>query len=101
MTSEIIIVSIKQRKNAIVIKNKTKTPQDMNGWSIAQSMTGLVFNFPKDFVLGSYGVVTIYSKEGNNNKGNLYWNLNQKVWDEIHDTAMLKYNNSIKSVFAY
>ncbi|MCA9938165.1 MAG: lamin tail domain-containing protein [Anaerolineales bacterium] len=74
---------------AVILRNVTDTPLDMTGWQL-EDKQGHVFPFPS-FTLDAGARVTIWTKEGENSRADLFWNIRTSVWnDDVSDTATLR-----------
>ncbi|MCL6087972.1 MAG: thermonuclease family protein [Actinobacteria bacterium] len=70
------------------IKNTGGKVLNMDGWTVKDAGTN-IYKFTV-FNLGSQKTVFIYSGSGNNSSEKLYWNCQQPVWNNEHDTLYLR-----------
>ncbi|GEM_PF-3095151 len=72
----------------LTIQNYGQSAIDLTNWKLSDASNN-TFVFPT-FTLKSQTVVQVWSKNGTNDTGNVYWGLSQEVWDNQSDTAVLK-----------
>jgi hypothetical protein len=73
----------------VVIKNTSDHRMELTGWEVREVRDANVFEFPT-FRLGAGEKVTIYTGTGNDTDHKLYWGLDDYVWDNNRDVALLK-----------
>ena len=79
----------------ILIRNRSDSPINLNGWSI-QSSNGKKLDLPQ-LSLNKNGAVRLYSKHGTNTVIELYWNSDQALWTTGSKIQLLDPNGEQKS----
>ena len=79
----------------ILIRNRSESPINLNGWSI-QSSIGKKLDLPQ-LSLNKNGAVRLYSKHGTNTVIELYWNSDQALWTTGSKIQLLDPNGEQKS----
>ena len=80
----------------VQISNKGSSPVSLNGWKIEDEGSKHTYTFPS-YTLNSGTTVTVYTGKGTNSATELYWQLDDPIWNNDGDTAYL-YDNSGKLV---
>jgi hypothetical protein len=73
----------------VVIENTSDHLIKLTGWEVREVRDANVFEFPT-FRLRAGEKVTIYTGTGNDTDHKLYWGLDDYVWDNNRDVAVLK-----------
>ena len=76
----------------VLIENNDTDSVNMTGWILRDDGTGdeaHVYTFPS-FTLGEDKTVKVWTKSGDNGSGNLYWDLDEEVWNDGGDVAYLR-----------
>jgi micrococcal nuclease len=71
-----------------VIKNESVYDVDIGGWTVKDSATK-IYEF-KHYILKSSQKIFLFSGIGTDSGGRFYWNNNQPVWNNDHDTFYLR-----------
>jgi hypothetical protein len=87
------------RAEYIVVKNTGPKARQLRGWVI-KDPEGHRFRFPR-YRLPSGGYVKIHTGSGKNNRGDLYWRLDNFVWNNDGDKASLRWKGRTRDTCRY
>lgn len=76
------------RAEYIVVKNTGPRKRQLRGW-VVRDKEGHRFRFP-DYRIPAGGSVKIHTGSGRNQRGDLYWGLDNFVWNNDGDKATLR-----------
>lgn len=82
-----------------VIKNTGSSGRQLRGW-IVKDKEGHRFRFPR-YRIPAGGYVKIHSGSGNNRRGDLYWRLDNFVWNNDGDKASLRWKGRTRDTCRY
>jgi endonuclease G len=83
----------------VVIRNGGGSPVELTGWTL-RDRAGNSYTFPR-FTLGGGGEVRIWTKVGEDDRGNLYWDQRQGVWNNSGGDAALLHDAAGNEVARY
>jgi hypothetical protein len=78
----------------VEIKSVNVPIQPMQGWTLRDE-SGNVFTFPR-FTLWTNDSVNVWTKAGQNEPWNLYWGLDEPVWNDHGDCAYLRNDDGVE-----
>ena len=73
----------------VVLENAGDQPVDLSGWTISDE-SGLTYTVPEGVVLDPGETITVYSGDGTDADGDLYWDANRPVWNNGGDTVTIR-----------
>jgi hypothetical protein len=74
----------------VMITNTGNSTANLTFWSVEDSSVNL-YRFPS-YKLAPASSMRVWTRRGNNVEGNLYWGLDQPVWDNNGECARLRNN---------
>ena len=80
----------------VKISNTGSSPVSLTGWKIEDEGRKHTYTFPS-YTLDSGSTVTVYTEKGTDSATELYWQLDDPIWNNDGDTAYL-YDNGGKLV---
>lgn len=72
----------------VLLRNQSGEYVDMTGWTLRDENQN-VFTFPR-YTLTSYAYVRVWTKAGQIDPENIYWGLDEPVWNDYGDCAYLR-----------
>jgi hypothetical protein len=87
------------RAEYIVIKNTGSRGRQLRGW-IVKDNEGHRFRFPR-YRLAAGGYVKVHTRSGKNQRGDLYWRLDNFVWNNDGDKADLRWKARTRDTCRY
>ncbi|MDR7665504.1 lamin tail domain-containing protein [Methanosarcina sp. Z-7115] len=94
--STVYVSDLNLKDEWVKISNKGSSPVSLNGWKIEDEGSKHAYTFPS-YILNSGSTVTVYTEKGTDSATELYWQLEDPIWNNDGDTASL-YDNGGKLV---
>jgi hypothetical protein len=79
----------------VSIKNTEGQAQDMTDWTLRDENKN-IYNFPDNFRLLSGKSVKVWTKSGNDTSTDLYWGLDEPVWNLGSDCGYLRNEDNVR-----
>jgi hypothetical protein len=73
----------------VTIKNNGTRARNLTDWRLADRGANYVYHFPT-YTLGAGKSVRVHTGSGQDTRANLYWDLDEYVWDNDGDKASLR-----------
>jgi hypothetical protein len=97
---DIVYAPVNPLDEYVEIKNTSNNSVDMDGWWIkVESNKDKKYTFP-DFTLGGGKTVKVWTKDGQNDASNLFWDTSD-VWNNNRDCAYLRDPDVPDPVYVY
>jgi hypothetical protein len=90
--STVYVSDLNLKDGWVKISNKGSSPVSLSGWKIKDEGSKHAYTFPS-YTLDSGNTVTVYTEEGTNSASELYWQLENPIWNNDGDKAYL-YDNT-------
>jgi hypothetical protein len=90
--STVYVSDLNLKDEWVKISNKGSSPVSLSGWKIKDEGSKHAYTFPS-YTLDSGNTVTVYTEEGTNSATELYWQLENPIWNNDGDKAYL-YDNT-------
>lgn len=85
----------------VVIKNTGGKAKKLGSWRIFDKGRDHTYRFPEGFKVGAGKVVRLRTGSGEDTRADLYWNLDNYVWNNDGDKATLKKGKKTIDACAY
>ncbi len=90
--STVYVSDLNLKDEWVKISNNGSSPVSMNGWKIEDEGNKHTYTFPS-YTLDSGSTVTVNTEKGTDSTTELYWQLDDPIWNNDGDTAYLYDNN--------
>ncbi len=90
--STVYVSDLNLKDEWVKVTNKGSSPVSMTGWKIEDEGSKHTYTFPA-YTLDSGSTVTLYTEKGTDSATELYWQLDDPIWNNDGDTAYLYDNN--------
>ncbi len=90
--STVYVSDLNLKDEWVKVTNKGSSPVSMNGWKIQDEGSKHTYTFPS-YTLDSGSTVSVYTEKGTDSAAELYWQLDDQIWNNDGDTAYLYDNN--------
>ena len=94
--STVYVSDLNLQDEWVQISNKGSSPVSLNGWKIEDEGNKHTYTF-QPYTLNAGTTVTVYTGKGTNSATELYWQLDNPIWNNDGDTAYL-YDDSGKLI---
>jgi competence protein ComEC len=94
--STVYVSDLNLKDEWVKISNKGFSPVFLSGWKIEDEGSKHTYTFPS-FTLDSGSTITVYTEEGMDSATELYWQLENPIWNNDGDKAYL-YDNTGKLI---
>ncbi len=94
--STVYVSDLNLQDEWVQISNKGSSPVSLNGWKIEDEGNKHTYTF-QPYTLNAGSTVTVFTGKGTNSATELYWQLDDPIWNNDGDTAYL-YDNSGKLI---
>jgi competence protein ComEC len=94
--STVYVSDLNLQDERVQISNTGSSPVSLNGWKIEDEGSKHIYTF-QSYTLNAGTTVTIFTRMGTNSATELYWQLDDPIWNNDGDTAYL-YDDSGKLI---
>ncbi|MGB9941246.1 MBL fold metallo-hydrolase [Methanosarcina sp.] len=94
--STVYVSDLNLQDEWVQISNKGSSPVSLNGWKIEDEGNKHTYTF-QSYTLNTGTTVTVFTGKGTNSATELYWQLDDPIWNNDGDTAYL-YDDSGKLI---
>lgn len=81
----------------VIVRNTGMEPLNLAGWQLKDSDRN-VFTFP-NLTLNSNGAVQVHTISGTNTVIDLYWGLNDPVWESGEEAQLLDPSGNVRAIY--